>query len=246
MSKVEITLNDQQVKLEKGLTKVGSLYESSDIDPDKKCLYLDKSDDIDVPLLPEDYIVIHGGEVIFSDDISSDIEDNPPVRHSVRFEFNGAVIEEGLPNAKINSDDICRMDEKLESSRLFVDMSGKIDDYIQDNTTLVVQEADSYFTIPSSDDDSIDLEECSKKDRKLPKGQRSYKIKVDREPYKTGKQKMTGSEILNLADKDYSEWSLNQKLRGGRRTPIDPEAMVDFAEPGIERFETVRKQAQQG
>ena len=244
MSKVAITLSEKQIELDKGITKVDDLYENSGITPNEKRLYLDKTDDIDIPLLPNEYIVIHGGEVIFSGDIDDDIEDNPLVRNPVHFELNGKKIEQGLEKAKVNSNDISCRDGEIASPRLFVDLAEKVDDVLQDNITLIVQDTDSYFTAPT-EDDFIDVEECSKKERRPPKGQK-YKIKIDKEPYKVEQQKMTGSKILALANKNYREWSLNEKLRGGRRKPIEEEQVIDFSKEGVERFETVMRQAQQG
>ncbi len=247
MSKIEIKLNGKTIEQEKGLIKLERLYEILDVMPDKECLYLDKPNDIDIPLLSEDYIVIHGGEAIFSDSISSDIESNPFVRKPVQFIFNEQKIEQGFEHAKVSGSDISGLDQELDKpGLLYVDVSGKADDLIQEDMTLVVQDTDSYFRIPSGDDDSIDLEECSKHRRRPPKGQKAYKIRIDKEKYKVEEQKMSGNKILELAGKNSEEWTLNQKLHGGRRVPIEMEAVIDFSEPGIERFETVMKQAQQG
>ena len=246
MSKITITLNGEQTEIEKGLTKIEKLYEKSGVKSDKKCLYLDKSGDIDIPLAPDDYIIIQGEETIFADDVSSDIGDNPSVRNPIQFKFNGETIKHGMEKVKVKSNEISGRDEELESSRLFVDLTGETDDFIPDDITLVVQDTDSYFTVPSGDDESIDLEECSKKRRKPPKGQKLYKIKIDGEPHKVKKQKIEGHEVLALVGKNHEEWWLNQKLRGGRRKDIESDEIVDLAQEGIERFETVPKQSQQG
>ena len=250
MSEVTIMLANEQTEIEKGLKKVDELYEKSGIKPDKKYLYLNKSRDIDIPLLPNEHIIIHGGEDIFADNINEDIGDNPAIRNPVRFELNGNKIEQGLERVKVSGKDISCRDEELESPKLFVDVAGKTDDYVEDDMTLVVQENDVYFTVPFSDDESIDLEECAKQGRRPPKVKnpkvQKYKIKIDREKYKVKKQKMEGSEILSLAGKTHSEWSLNQKFSGGRRISIEPDEIVDFSQEGIERFETVMRQAQQG
>ena len=245
MSEVTIMLAGEQIEIEKGLKKLGELYEKLSIKPNEKCLYLNKSKDIDIPLLPDEHIIIHGDEDIFADNINEDIGDNPAVRNPVRFELNGRKIEQGLERVKVSGKDISCRDEDLESPKLFTDVMGKTDDFVQDDITLVVQETDVYFTVPSGDDDAIDLEECAKKGRRPPKVKK-YKIKIDKEKHKVKKQKMEGSEILSLAGKTYNDWSLNQKFSGGLRKSIGAEEIVDFAQEGIERFETVMKQAQQG
>ena len=76
--------------------------------------------------------------------------------------------------------------------------------------------------------------------------QGKYEIKIDNKLVVVERGKLTGREILALVRKDYTEWTLNQKLRGGRRKPIEPDQEVDITRPEIERFETVKKQAQQG
>ena len=77
-------------------------------------------------------------------------------------------------------------------------------------------------------------------------GQAKYEIRVDDKYVTVERGTLTGREILALVRKDYTEWTLNQKLRGGRRKPIEPDQEVDITRPEIERFETVKKQAQQG
>ena len=246
MVKIELGGNEKDVQ--GGLRKVSDFYEELGIEPTTHWLYLDKSGDIDVPLLSDDHIIIHGGEKIVMGDINSQIGENPTVRNPIHVTFNGKKVEREFKKAKIDSNELCRLDEALESPRLFADLEGKVDAFIKSGLTLILQNSDSYFTIPSgeADNDVIDLEDCSKNERKPPKGQKFYKIRIDGNKYKVEKQKMTGNEILSLVGKNYEEWALNRKFRGGRRKPIEPESLVDFTEPGIERFETVRRQAQQG
>ena len=244
--KTQITLNNDKKEISRGLTKISKFYEMLSLDSCSKWLYLDRSGDIDIPLLPDDHIIIHGGEKIVIGNIKKEIGENPSIRNPVCFKFNGKVIEEGIKKAKLNEKDICSLDTKLNSVLLFVDLEDIADCLILKNSTLVIQEKDSYFTIPRGDDDNIDLEECAKNDRKPPKKQKAYKIKIDGKKYIVKKAEMTGVEILELAGKTYTNWSLNQKFHGGRRAPIGSKDSVDFSKKGIERFETVIKQAQQG
>ena len=243
--KKTITLKDEKRKVLVGLRKINDFYKELSLDSCSNWLYLDRSG-IDVPLLPDDYIIIHGGEKIIVGEVNNTIGQNPTVRNPIHFTFNGKRIEEDFETAKLKGQDICNLDKELKSIHLFVDLKGLADAFIQSDLTLVIQEKDSYFTIPSNDDNSIDLEECAKKDRKPPKGQEFYKIKIDGDKYKVKEEKMKGTEILGLAGKTYDEWSLNQKFCGGQRVSIKPEDFIDFTQKGIERFETVRKQAQQG
>lgn len=246
MSNLKITLNGDEVVAVAGLTKVTDFYEKLGIDPGEKRLYLKRDDDIDIPLLPEDHLVIHGGEEIVADEIKPNIGENPSLRHPICPEFNGQKLETGFAKARVTSDELMQVDGEFQPNKLFADLKERADAFIAGGLTVVVQEADAYFTIPAGDDDAVDLEACARTDRKPPKGQSKYKIKVDGEKYTVVKQQVTGEEILALVEKGYDEWTLNQKLRGGRRKPIEKSERVDLAQPGIERFETVRKQAQQG
>ena len=241
-----IHLIDQNANIESGLIKATSLYEKTDIDPSKQWLYLSKDKDIDIPLLPDDYIIIHGGEKILVDDANVDIGENPLVRNPVCPQLNGKRLEASIKTAKLSGLELRKLDTELNASTLFADLSSKVDVLVQDDWVLVIQERDCYLTIPANDDVAIDLEECARHDRKPPKGQQYYKIKIDGDKYKVGKPALTGREILGLVEKDYLEWTLNQKFRGGRRKPVEEEQEVDFSQLGIERFETVKKQAQQG
>lgn len=245
MSNRTITLNSTETRVGSGLAKATDFYEKLGINPNTKWLYLKREDDIDIPLLPEDYLVIHGGENIVVGGINPSIGENPPVRQAIRPEFNGKKLEQGLGNAKISGRALQDLDTEVQPNKLFVDLKGRVDAFVKSSFMLVAQDADSYFTIPE-DDGAVDLEKCSRVNRKPPKGQNKYKIKIDGEKYTVTKQVVTGEEILAQVKKGYDEWTLNQKLHGGRRKPIEKEESVDLAQPGIERFETVRRQAQQG
>ena len=65
-----------------GLVKASDLYERLKLAPDNKWLYLGRDKDIDIPLLPDDYIVIHGGEEIFEDNINQQIGKKPFCKES--------------------------------------------------------------------------------------------------------------------------------------------------------------------
>ena len=246
MRNLEIILNENKINIKSGFIKVFDIYKKNKINFKSNRLYLCKTDEVNIPLLPDDYIIIHGDERIIIDDVNNQIEENPSAKQPVCIKFNGQKIKEGFKKAKVKSEKIRSLDKELEKAHLFADLKNTVDGFIEDKLTLVIQDGDSYFTTPFFEDGVIDLEKCSKMDRKPPKGQKFYKIKIDGEKYKVDKEKMNGTEVLELVKKTYSEWSLNQKFRGGRRVPVEQEEIVDFTQKGIERFETVRKQAQQG
>ncbi|MDA8000748.1 MAG: multiubiquitin domain-containing protein [Alphaproteobacteria bacterium] len=247
MSKVSITLENKQTEIESGLVPLIRLYEESGMDAAKKMLYLDKDKDIDIPLLPDDYIIIHGGEKILAGDACADMGGNPSVRNPVCVRLNGKRLEEGFKKAKITGKELRELDKELDASKLFANLSGRVDAFIKDEWVLIVQEKDRYLTIPADDGGSIDLEKCAHANRAPPKGQKHYTIKIDGEKHRVDKAALAGLAILALAGgKTYADWTLNQKFHGGRRKAIGQDEEVDFSEPGVERFETVRKQAQQG
>ena len=249
MNKLTIKLNSAETLVTAGLTKATDFYEKLSIDSSANWLYLNQEGDIDIPLLPEDHLIIHGDEQIVVGEIDSNIGENPSLRKSIFPEFNGRKIESGFSTAKITSEKLMGMDADIQPNKLFADLKDQADAFIRTGLTIVVQDADAYFTIPLSgdnDDDAVDLEACTRANRKPPKGQDKYKIKIDGEKYIAVQQMVTGEEILALVGKNYTESSLNQKLGSGRRKMIEKDESVNLAEPGIERFETVPKQAQQG
>ena len=209
---------------------------------DESRIFLSRDSDIDVPLSPSDHILIHGDENFVIGDAA--IECNPPLRRPVCPEFNGSHAL-SLASAKIDGKTLKTHDDKFPSGRLFADIDGGVDAEISDSTTLLVQDRDSYFVIPQSDAGPVDIEECGKHDRRPPKGY-GFRLRVDQHKFIVESEKATGSEILALVEKDPDEWALNQKLHGGTRLRIKAHDTVDLAQPGIERFETVRLMAQQG
>ena len=122
-----------------------------------------------------------------------------------------------------------------------------VDVEIPDDITIVVGAAHAYFVVPPSPDGgpAIDLEECGKHNRRPPRGQ-EYRVRIDGAKHTFATATTTGAEILAVVDKTDHDWSLNQKLHGGRRVRIEPGQAVELCRPGVERFETVRRQAQQG
>ena len=246
MKQVIFTLQGNEKKTQAGLKKAKELYKELSVDSDSKRLYLNKANDIRIPLFPDDYIIIHGGEKISVSELNNREESNPTVNRLIYIIFNGKRIDMGFKKAKMKAEEICLLDKELERALLFAGLNEFSDIFVQRDLTLVIQDNDSYFTIPFDEDNIADLEKCAKSDRKPPKGQKFYRIKIDGEKYKVNEWEITGERILNLAGKTYNEWSLNQKFCGGRRKPIDPTEVVDLTQNGIERFETVRKQAQQG
>ena len=241
MQQTKIQLDGANKPIRSGLVPVTDLYELADCHDQR--IFLNREDGIDIPLVAGEYVLIHGGEKFVVGE--SAIENNPPLRNELRPEFNGSRTL-ALSNAKMTGKSLKEKDDKFPTGRLFADIKDGVDVEISDDMKIVVQDEDSYFVIPATDDDdSIDLEECGKNERKPPKG-RKYRIRIDGDKHVVESSTITGAAILELVGKNFNEWSLNQKLHGGRREKIDAEAEVDLTCAGVERFETVRRQAQQG
>ncbi len=241
--KMNVQINGREQQVHAGLVSVATLYEIAACGENR--VFLNREDGIDIPLLPEENLLIHGGEKFVTGENS--IENNPRLRNGVQPEFNGSH-ELELPTAKISGKALKERDDKFPDGRLFADIKDGVDVEIPDDMIIVVQDKDSYFVIPPADeddDDSIDIEKCGKHKRRPPKGKK-YRIRIDGEKHIVPSAEISGGDILALVQKSVGEWSLNQKLCGGKRERIEADTKVDLAQPGIERFETVRRQAQQG
>lgn len=237
---IEIYIDGDSRLSPSGLVGGAQLYEIAHCHPHR--LFLSREDGIDIPISEVDHLLITRHQRFVTG--VSDIEDNPPLRTELRPEFNGSRDLE-LPRAKITAEELTAQDAKFPNGRLFADIPDGPDIEIDDAVRLIVQDTDSYFVIPPGDVGSpIDLETCGKHGRRPPRGG-TYRYRLDRDPYVSETATISGEEILARAGKNLAEWSLNQKLRGGKRIRVDG-AVVDLATPGIERFESVRRQAQQG
>ena len=94
--------------------------------------------------------------------------------------------------------------------------------------------------------EEVDIEEHGRSGKHPPKAKR-YKIRVDDHYFVVKEQHMTGRAILVLAGKNPPEnFILTQKLHGGKLHTIELEEVVDFRKPGIERFNTLPRQVQEG
>lgn len=85
----------------------------------------------------------------------------------------------------------------------------------------------------------VDLEEYAKAGKAPPRA-KAYRIRIDKQQYVVHVPQLKGSEILALAGKTPDRFKLYQQVRGGGQPqPVKPEQVVDFTEPGIERFKTL-------
>lgn len=207
-------------------------------------LFLDRPDHTATPLSPSDHILVRGGERLVKGSIAAD--DNPRLPNPIRPTLNGQAIE--VQRAKATGLALKGNDTEFPGGRLFVESADDVDVEIPDDVTVVVRETDVYFVVPPSPEggSDIDLEECGKHGRRPPRGNYRYRVRVDGSKHTLESATATGAEVLALVGKNSHDWSLNRKLRGGRRSRIQPDDVIDLCKPGVERFETVRLQAQQG
>lgn len=247
MNTVKIFIDGSEKEASTGLLQSKELYALSGCSEEVK-LYLNRDGDIDIPLQQEEYIIIHGGESFVTG--KSNIENNPLLRKPLTPKFNSDPLssENALRVAKITGKELKALDKKFPNGRIFADIGTGVDSEIEDEYTLIVQEQDSYFVIPPNayGDKAVDAEECAKNSRKPPRGNYEYKIKIDGEKYSVGKMVLTGAAILALVGKSPNDWRLNQKFQGGKRERVDENEDVEISKPGVERFETVHIQGQQG
>lgn len=89
-----------------------------------------------------------------------------------------------------------------------------------------------------SEPDILDLEENAKAG-KGPQKADKYRIRIDKEYRIVDVQELNGREILGLVDKTPESHLLSQKLQGGQVKPVGADETINFAEHGIERFQTL-------
>lgn len=238
---VTIQIDGREEPVGGGLASVGTLYEIAGCGG--KQIFLDRENDAGTPLFRGEHLVLRGGEKFSVGESAG--EGNPRLRNAVKPGFNSENLS--LPKAKTTGKALKEFDGEFPEGRLFVEIEGDADMEIPDDKTVVVQERDLYFVVPQAGFDglAIIVEECGKHGRRVPL-RKGYVIRIDGENYTVDSPKIAGAAILELAGKTPEEWSLNQKLRDGKRERIEPASEVDLTRPGVERFETIRKHAQQG
>ncbi len=91
----------------------------------------------------------------------------------------------------------------------------------------------------------VDLEEYACAGKPIPKRVKYYLIKVDKDKIRV-QSPITAEEVLVAADLNPSEYHLYQKLGGGKREKLEPCQVLDLRKEGVERFESVPKEACNG
>jgi hypothetical protein len=95
------------------------------------------------------------------------------------------------------------------------------------------------------DNDVVDIAEYAARGEKPPRGRR-YRFRLDREPYISTSEVLTGAQILAFGSLDPQHFNLFQAIRGGQRIPIAADQEVDLTQPGIERFFSMKNEHTNG
>lgn len=95
-----------------------------------------------------------------------------------------------------------------------------------------------------SSEEIIDVEIFVREKKPIPQGKK-YKIRIDKDYYTVDVPQMTGEQILSLASKSSSGHLLSEKVQGQMRA-VEPNQVIDFTAPGVERFATIPKEVREG
>lgn len=73
-----------------------------------------------------------------------------------------------------------------------------------------------------------------------------YRFRVDKAIFETPKRYLTGAEILAIAGIDPVQVVLIRAMKGGARVPVEAAESIDLADPGLERFFTMKAEHTNG
>ena len=99
---------------------------------------------------------------------------------------------------------------------------------------------------PEDNKEAVDLEDFAKSGHKVPKDCDLFRIRIDNEKYVVQQAALTGRELLKLADKDPECYRILFKKCNGKAIEIDLDEHFSFLDPGVERFMTQKRKAQDG
>lgn len=150
---VKVMVDLQENTTLPGLKQGAELFQAFQLS-DNQHLLLEVTGDIDIPVALEDYILVVGGENFSVAQGISQIEDNPRLRHPIRFTLNEKLVGEhqALHHPKIWGADLKRLaHESQEDSILVADLEGIADVVIGAHQRLIVKPTDQFLVIPQSD-----------------------------------------------------------------------------------------------
>lgn len=241
-SNVIIKINNKSVELKLGLYKGSELINLVSLNCEDR-LHLNLTNDVDIPVAEDDLILINGTEKFYTG--QSSIPDTPNLIQSNQININGNNINSIL-ESKITGETLKQiLTEETTGKLLYLELNSTPDHLFKDNERLILNGDIQFLLVTQSNSelDIPDLEECSHNNNHVK--HQKYKIKLDKNKYIVHTPRMTGREILALGGYDESRY-LYQKFIGGKRKQIALDEKVDFTEPGIERFHTMRCEHQEG
>lgn len=149
---VSIKVNHAEHNIVPGLTTGLDIAKAGQIPDTMQLLF--KVSEIDIPVQEADCILIRGGEEFSIVEKSSQIDDNPPLKHSISFQFSTrqAPIENAILYAKVMGSEL-RALAGGNTIDLWADLDGVADSLIEDTHRLILQSQDRFFTAPHDEGD---------------------------------------------------------------------------------------------
>ncbi|MDO6719711.1 multiubiquitin domain-containing protein [Psychrosphaera sp. 1_MG-2023] len=240
---VKVIINDLELGIEQGLYTGFQLLTLAGLSEDK-VLVLERPNDVDTPVSNSDLVLIQGGE-LFS--VSANVKEHSPNSvNPIDININAKKVET-VHNTKLTGKDIkLLVTDSPENKSLYLELNKRPDHLVENNETILLNGPLRFLLVDRTNEasDIPDVEECTRNELTIPKKDK-YRIKVDKEKFIVERPRLTGGEILKLAGYDSSRY-LYQKFKNGERKQIDIDEKVDFSEPGIERFHTIRCEHQEG
>lgn len=137
--------------ISRGLAAGAAIYNLADIDPARQHLLLELADDRDVPLRPDDYIVINGRERFSVADGPQPADENPCLRKPLSPTINEQELpaERALQQAKLTFEQLAALDPDFESGDgVFVELKDVPDAQVLPGMRVLVQDNDRFYTSP--------------------------------------------------------------------------------------------------
>lgn len=94
-------------------------------------------------------------------------------------------------------------------------------------------------------DEVVDLEIYVRDQKRVPLA-RAYRIRIDKLHYTIETPTLTARDLLVLADKAPPEKYVLRQIVHGHPVKLELDDIVDFRTPGVEKFKTMLKTAQDG
>jgi len=246
MSKFDVTIfiQSQSLSIFPGLKTGSELYRLGDISPENYTLSLDVSNEVDIPIHPDDVLIVKGGErLVVSQKSYNDTSVNFHLHTPIPFTLDGELYagSKAFQKIKITTGDLEDILDKHQL-KFIVDIDGLSDVVLPNDKNIIVGQNWSILTIAGDGCDPTDREHC---DDVNPR--HNYKIRIDDEKYNVHVSKKTGRDILLLAGKENPEqYDLYQLFKDGSTKAIALNEKVDFSCPGIERFITIPRDMTEG